>query len=131
MLLVIFCEGAAGLVFAVTVEGKNASEKGWVVPGVAEEVVGEGLVSVFVVDGGGVDGAAFGVEGTVATVRMDRWRVLEGWERRARSVLLQLVQIMVVVWPRDRGEGVEMSWYRYLGWTPVDWMVFEEKARKS
>lgn len=76
----------------MVVLGKKGSEKGWTFPGLAEEVAGDGAVSVFVVGWGGVDGAALGVDGTVATVRV----FLTVLERRARSVRRQPVQIMVV-----------------------------------
>lgn len=62
---------------AETVEGKKGSEKGWDLPGVEEDVAGEGSVSVFVVDLGGIDGAALDVEGTVA---IDRVIVIYGEE---------------------------------------------------
>lgn len=95
-------EGALGWVVAVVVEGKKGSEKGWDLPGV-EDVVAAGGVLGDVVDCGGVDGAAFLVDGTVATVRMT---VLDGTsvgvcefvrvDMRVRSVRRQLVQSMTV-----------------------------------
>lgn len=95
---VFWGDGFKGAVLAVVVEGKKGSEKGWTFPGLEEEVAGEGLVSVFVVGWGGVDGAAFGVDGTVATVRVVV--LIEGVvcrpERRAISVRRQPVQIMIV-----------------------------------
>lgn len=93
MLLVGGLEGVKGAVFADVVEGKKGSEKGWTFPGLAEEVAGDGLVSVFVVGWGGFDGAALGVDRTVATVRVCLIVVLES---RARSVRRQPVQIMAV-----------------------------------
>lgn len=69
--------GAMGVVEAV-VDGKKGSEKGWVAPGVEEEIAaGAGPLAAGVVDEGGVDGAAFLVAGTVATVR---WEMRDGCE---------------------------------------------------
>ena len=64
-------EGAMGVEEVLVVGGKKGSEKGWVAPGVEELIALGEEVPAVVVEGGGVAGAAFGVEGTVAMVRMD------------------------------------------------------------
>lgn len=87
MLLVILRVGEAGTAFAVVVEGKKGSENGCDLPGVEEEVAAGGAVSVFVVGLGGTAGAALGVAGIVATVR-----IVDFDEKRARSVRRQLLQ---------------------------------------
>lgn len=86
--------------FALDVEGVCGSDSGWDLPAVFEDCVGLPAPSMEI-DGGAWGGAAFGVEGTVATERIESGVCSECWgwmwtdRRRVRKLRRQEEQIML------------------------------------
>lgn len=102
-----------GCRFAVDVEGSIGVENGCEIPGVEEERTGGGSLEV-VVGGGGCDGGADWVDGTVETDR----DVDGGWKvraRRERSVRRHDVQSMA----SNCEINHDVKWPVTLGWESI------------